>query len=87
MICRNCGKEIKDGMMFCPGCGNLLGNENEGSVQTESAKKQEQQNTDSIQYDNVAAATAAHAESPEQYAGSQRLSDQGRATRKVRYPG
>ena len=79
MICRNCGKEMKDGMMFCPECGNLLGNENEGSVQTESAKKQEQQNTDSIQYDNVAAATAAHAESTEQYAGSQRLSDQGRA--------
>ena len=23
MICKNCGKEIQEGMMFCPGCGSL----------------------------------------------------------------
>ena len=24
MICKNCGKEVQEGMMFCPGCGNMV---------------------------------------------------------------
>ena len=76
MICGNCGKEIKDGLMFCPGCGNLIGNENEEPVQTEAVTQPETLDTYSIQPDNGMAAAVTPAESSEQHAGSRQMSDQ-----------
>ena len=37
MFCRKCGKEIEDGMKFCPGCGADLGN-SENAVGKEAAE-------------------------------------------------
>ena len=44
MICKNCGKEVKDGANFCPSCGaktenQIAANIEVGSATAETAKK------------------------------------------------
>ena len=49
MICKNCGKEIQEGMMFCPGCGSLAEGGKEESAPVEETSGQVTQKTDDVQ--------------------------------------
>ena len=56
MICKNCGKEIQEGLMFCPGCGNLADSGKEAAVPTvETAGQDVAKNDDTQQAVSVSA--------------------------------
>ena len=55
-ICKNCGKEIPDGVQFCPNCGKVL----EPKLKTVSIKPRKAKKTDSTKNSDLSNGTKAN---------------------------